>query len=255
MKGKTSPTTTHIAAQVGLHLFSSFAYLWGRLVYEPLHAILIWTAAAGSSSAGGGGRRPRVTNLYEQELAREPDDLFVNVPPGSEGSSVHQSSEESFLYGYWRPVAFENYVEELEVVSGRIPEDFPLGTYLRNGPNPRFLSPMGNHIFDGDGMVHAVSFSSPKGGKRMIASYVNRQMKTPRLVAETAANRPRYTRIGDIQGKSGLLKMFLNFCAESLGYFARLGGDLRNHSANTAIVQHNAKVYALCEVPASLRGK
>ncbi|CAA0806429.1 Probable carotenoid cleavage dioxygenase 4-chloroplastic [Striga hermonthica] len=41
---------------------------------------------------------------------------------------------------------------------GRLPSCFHGGAYLLNGPSPRFPPRGPHHLFDGDGMVHAVSF-------------------------------------------------------------------------------------------------
>ena len=71
------------------------------------------------------------------------------------------------LEGNNRPVADEVDVTVFEVV-GKLPADL-VGTYYRNGPNPR--SGWSPHLFTGDGMVHAVCL--PDG------SYRNRYVRTP----------------------------------------------------------------------------
>ena len=61
-----------------------------------------------------------------------------------------------FLTGAWEPVHDELDVDDLPV-TGEIP-DALAGSYVRNGPNPA-LAPEGRyHVFDGDGMLHAVRF-------------------------------------------------------------------------------------------------
>ena len=69
------------------------------------------------------------------------------------------------------------------VIQGTIPDDLS-GTYVRNGPNPRF-PPIGSYTYplDGDGMVHAVRFAEGR------ARYRNRYVRTPSLEAEERAGR------------------------------------------------------------------
>src|SRR5262245_66371555 len=60
-----------------------------------------------------------------------------------------------YLEGPYEAVHDEVTLRGLEVIDGRIPDDFN-GVYVRNGPNPQH-HPVGRyHWFDGDGMVHSV---------------------------------------------------------------------------------------------------
>jgi len=63
------------------------------------------------------------------------------------------------LAGNNAPVADEVGVTELRVI-GAIPE-FLEGTFYRNGPNPR--TGWSAHLFDGDGMVHALEIAGGRG--------------------------------------------------------------------------------------------
>jgi len=124
-----------------------------------------------------------------------------------------------YLEGPYAPVADETVAPELEVISGEIPKDLA-GTFVRNGANPR-LAPKGRyHWFDGDGMLHAVAL---EGGR---ASYRNRFVRTPGLVAEMEAGAPLWT---------GILEPI----------------DLKNprgpfkNTANTDVVFHAGKLLAL----------
>ncbi|MBP7685098.1 MAG: carotenoid oxygenase family protein, partial [Deltaproteobacteria bacterium] len=60
-----------------------------------------------------------------------------------------------YLSGSYAPIDDERRCEheELEIL-GELPRELN-GSYLRNGPNPRFPSSGLHHWFDGDGMVHA----------------------------------------------------------------------------------------------------
>lgn len=90
---------------------------------------------------------------------------------------------EPFLNGIFAPTTRECTDAPLELLAGALPADLA-GTYYRNGPNARF-PPIGSYTYplDGDGMVHAVTF---EGGR---ATYRNRFVRTPSIVAEERAGR------------------------------------------------------------------
>jgi carotenoid cleavage dioxygenase len=97
-----------------------------------------------------------------------------------------RSPADPHLRGVFAPVTTELDVADLAIDyegGSRLPAALA-GTYLRNGPNPRF-APLGPYLFplDGDGMLHAVRIA---GGR---ASYHNRFVRTPALRAEEAAGR------------------------------------------------------------------
>ncbi len=83
------------------------------------------------------------------------------------------------LEGGYAPIETEIIATDLEVV-GEIPRDIA-GAYVRNGPNQRF-QPYGRyHIFDGDGMLHAIRFEDGE------ISYRNRFIRTEGFLAEGEA--------------------------------------------------------------------
>lgn len=86
------------------------------------------------------------------------------------------------LSGLFAPITAEIDVTDLRV-TGELPAELD-GDYVRNGPNPRF-SPLGRYVYplDGDGMVHRIRVRDGR------ASYTNRFVRTPALVAEEAAGR------------------------------------------------------------------
>ena len=59
------------------------------------------------------------------------------------------------LKGNYAPVHHEHSYQ-IESIQGKVPKDCN-GVFMKNGPNPRYLSPNGrHHWFEGDGMIHAI---------------------------------------------------------------------------------------------------
>ena len=127
------------------------------------------------------------------------------------------------LSGNFFPVAEHGPCHNLEV-EGRIPETLVGGVYVRNGANPMFPPVAGHHLFDGDGMLHAVSFTrchgdgDGDGDGRVRAGYVNRFTRTHRLVEETRLGRPCFPKaIGELHGHSGIARLALFHARSALG--------------------------------------
>ncbi len=78
------------------------------------------------------------------------------------------------------PSAVEYNADDLDVIEGQIPRDLS-GTYLRNTENPLLPAIGRYHPFDGDGMLHAITFEDGR------ARYRNRMVATEGLAAELAA--------------------------------------------------------------------
>ena len=93
--------------------------------------------------------------------------------------------------GAWRPQHTEYDAWDLDVV-GEIPQDLA-GTYLRNTENPLLTAPERYHPFDGDGMLHSISFA---GGE---AQYRNRFVPTDGFLAERQAGEPLYAGFTELQ--------------------------------------------------------
>ena len=91
------------------------------------------------------------------------------------------AGDHPYLQGAWTPLLEEVNATDMRVISGTIPTDID-GTYLRNTQNPVYKSIGRYHPFDGDGMIHMISF---KDGH---AQYRNRFVQTKGLSAEQEDN-------------------------------------------------------------------
>src|SRR5437870_5417265 len=100
------------------------------------------------------------------------------------------SSRYTWLRVTFQKLPMDAATPELEVVAGALPRDV-LGTLLRSGParhdvyGERF-----HHWFDGDGMVHALTFA---GGR---VTYKNRFVATLAKAEEDRAHRRLYGGFG-----------------------------------------------------------
>ncbi len=104
---------------------------------------------------------------------------------------VTNEAKQPDLVGNMFPVGDELDVADC-AVTGDLPEGLQ-GTFVRNGPNPMF-EPLGRyHMFDGDGMLHGVTFDDGR------VSYRNRWVRSRGLGAEMAHGRRdlQRTRRGD----------------------------------------------------------
>ena len=100
-----------------------------------------------------------------------------------------QPNHHPYMNGAWTPNFTEFDAEDLEVI-GTIPTDID-GVYIRNTENP-VQEPIGNyHPFDGDGMLHTMTF---KDGK---ANYKNRFIRTRGFAAEQEAGAALWTGIAN----------------------------------------------------------
>ena len=94
-------------------------------------------------------------------------------------SALPPDDDHLYRTGAWTPQSVEYDAWDLEV-EGRVPDDLE-GTYLRNTENPLLPSIRQYHPFDGDGMLHSISFSNGE------TQYHNRFVRTDGFLAEREA--------------------------------------------------------------------
>ncbi len=102
-------------------------------------------------------------------------------------SNLRPDDDHPYRTGPWQPLHVEYDATDLDVV-GTIPEDID-GVYLRNTENPLHDSIGRYHPFDGDGMIHMLSFRNGE------AEYRNRYTRTVGFEAEMEAGRPLWAGI------------------------------------------------------------
>ena len=123
------------------------------------------------------------------------------------------------------PVDRESDVDRCQI-SGELPAGLR-GSFIRNGPNPLF-EPVGRyHMFDGDGMLHSVTFADGHAGFR------NRWIRSRGLEAEVRLGRAIYPGLSEV----------MNFPDPALVGDA---GPVKN-PANTHIIRHAGRYLALWE--------
>ena len=134
--------------------------------------------------------------------------------------------KEDHLIGNFAPIRMESNIDDV-IVEGEIPKEIN-GTYYRNGPDPKFPPRGGSsHWFGGDGMIHAFHINDGK------VSYLNRWMKTVKWKKEHEEQKALWSSGMDVMNNDPSVS---NIETDGL--------------ANTAIVSHAGKIFALEEAHA-----
>jgi carotenoid cleavage dioxygenase len=148
--------------------------------------------------------------------------MSIDVDPTA--TPAPGASPDPFLAGGWEPVHDELVTDDL-AVTGALPAGLS-GAYLRNGPNPAFAPLGAYHLFDGDGMVHAVEIQDGR------ARYRNRWVRSKGLEAERRAGHALFGGLSDFRMPPE------DVMAEA--------GPMKN-TANTHVWRHAGRIFALME--------
>ncbi|PWA99808.1 9-cis-epoxycarotenoid dioxygenase NCED1 protein [Artemisia annua] len=174
-----------------------------------------------------------------QRAAATVFDMFENalVSHETETPLPKTSDPRVQICGNFAPVP-EQSVKHNLTVTGTVP-DCVNGVYVRNGANPLFEPVAGHHLFDGDGMVHAVTIDGNS------VSYSCKLTETHRLIQEREIGRPMFPKaIGELHGHSGVARLALFYARSMLG--------LVDHSkgmgvANAGLIYFNNRLLAMSE--------
>ncbi|XP_050283885.1 carotenoid 9,10(9',10')-cleavage dioxygenase 1-like isoform X2 [Quercus robur] len=192
----------------------------------------------GGGGGGGGGRIVKVEPKPNKGLSSKVIDFVEKVMMKfMYQNNNHSSLPHHFLSGTFTPVSEETPPTTNLLVKGHLPECLN-GEFVRVGPNPKFTPVAGYHWFDGDGMVHGLRI---KDGK---ATYVCRYVRTSKLQQEEYFGGAKFSKLGDLKGLFGLIRVIMQKLREKLKV---LDVSYGTGTGNTALIYHHGKLLALQE--------
>ncbi|XP_047308381.1 9-cis-epoxycarotenoid dioxygenase NCED2, chloroplastic-like [Impatiens glandulifera] len=190
---------------------------------------------------------PRITinpppewNVFQKAAANVLDSLETALLTHERQQPLPKTADPKIqISGNFAPV-HEHRVKHSLPVTGKLP-DCINGVYVRNGANPLHDPINGHHLFDGDGMIHAVTVN----GEENSASYACRFTETNRLVHERKLGKPVFPKsIGELHGHSGIARLLLFYAR---GFFGLVNAARGIGVANAGLVYFNGRLLAMSE--------
>ncbi|PVH48362.1 hypothetical protein PAHAL_4G315800 [Panicum hallii] len=181
-----------------------------------------------------------------REMSKTLESVSSNLLERFIDTAYRFSEQPALNQGNFRPVNQIGEVVLLNDLSGEVPEDFPEGVYIRNGPNP--LHPtqtIADSIFgstsymyyEGHGMLHAVYFNKSSLGEWNI-SYRNKYVESDTFQLEGEKNEVAFVPSADGEPYATLVAFVLNIL--------RFGKAVKD-SANTNVFEHAGRAFAVTE--------
>ncbi|CAI0410156.1 unnamed protein product [Linum tenue] len=172
-------------------------------------------------------------------LALTAADDFINTVIDPPGPHCPSTDPASVLSGNFSPVD-ELPPTECHVIHGSLPPCLD-GAYIRNGPNPQFHPRGPYHLFDGDGMLHALAISRARP-----PTLCSRYVKTYKYLTEKAAGAPLVPNVFSAFNRlpAAVARAVLTAVRVALGQFNPAKGI---GLANTNLAFFGGRLFALGE--------